>query len=125
MTNATDSDSKFSLNAKRPPCRGQELMSAARGMASVRDAINSASTNNTEASRNGAPDNFTGACAPMNQANVSVNRNGPTSWDRLCTLDVAPCNWHCWSGATDCVISACKAAPETPHNAITGIPSHN
>ena len=23
------------------------------------------------------------------------NRNGPTSWDTLCTLLVAPCNWPC------------------------------
>src|ERR1700736_4216602 len=63
--------------------------------ASVRSEIKSASSNNADASRNGAPGNLNGALAPMNQANVNVNRNGPTSWDTLCTLDVAPCNWPC------------------------------
>ena len=29
------------------------------------------------------------------------------------------------SGATSCVIRACVAAPATPHNAITGMPSQN
>jgi hypothetical protein len=61
----------------------------------------------------------------MKYANVSVNRNGPTSCDTLCTLEVAPCNWPCWSGATSRVISDWTAAPETPHNAITGIPSQD
>ncbi len=34
-------------------------------IASVRAAIKSASVNNAAASRNGAPGNFNGACAPM------------------------------------------------------------
>src|SRR5260370_37559679 len=93
--------------------------------ASVRAAIRSASTSNADASRNGAPGNFTGACGLMNQAKVSVNRNGPTSCDTLCTLDVAPCNWPCWSGATNCVVSAWIAAPAMPHNDITGMPSRS
>ena len=38
---------------------------------------------------------------------------------------MAPCNWPCWSGATNRVISACTAAPATPHSAITGMPSQN
>ncbi len=34
-------------------------------LASVRAAITSASSNKADASRNGAPGNFSGACAPM------------------------------------------------------------
>jgi len=43
----------------------------------------SASTSSNAASKNGAPGNFAGALVPMKYANVSVNRNGPRSCDRL------------------------------------------
>jgi hypothetical protein len=51
--------------------------------ASVRIAITNANMSNNDASMKGAPGNFTGAVAPMKYANVSVNRNGPKSWETL------------------------------------------
>ncbi len=44
---------------------------------------------------------LSGASAPMKYAKVSVNRNGPTIWATLCTLDVAPCNCPCSSAGDD------------------------
>src|SRR3954453_18725687 len=61
--------------------------------ASARTAIAAHATISPAASRNGAPGSCHGALAPMKYENVSVNRNGPTSCDTLCTLAVPPCNW--------------------------------
>src|SRR5688572_10659536 len=109
-------------NTDQSAARGLGAGTLCRYVAITRHATASELASRSADKRNGAPGRCQSRCAPMNVANVCVNRIGPIIVAMPSTLLLAPCSWPCSVELTSRVITHCSAGFIRPHSDISTLP---